>query len=227
LELAIHTHPSYATAHENLGDIYAQMARRAYDKALQLDKTNTTAQSKLAMIKDLFSSPKSAASEPTKVVPTVVAKADPPKVAAATIPSAKVESKPPVESKPVLAPTSAPTAAGGNPDAAAITSTLEGWATAWAARDVAAYLAFYAPDFQVPDGLARAAWEAQRKARIEAAAKITVSVSNVKVTVSGNQATAVFRQSYKSDKLTSRNTKTVKLVRSGDKWLILAEHAKG
>ncbi|MGZ5104487.1 MAG: tetratricopeptide repeat protein, partial [Usitatibacter sp.] len=43
LELAIHTHPSYATAHENLGDIYAQLASRAYDRALQLDKTNTTA----------------------------------------------------------------------------------------------------------------------------------------------------------------------------------------
>ena len=42
LELAIHTHPSYATAHENLGDIYAQLASRAYDRALQLDKNNTT-----------------------------------------------------------------------------------------------------------------------------------------------------------------------------------------
>ncbi|HXN15560.1 MAG TPA: tetratricopeptide repeat protein, partial [Usitatibacter sp.] len=58
LELAIHTHPSYATAHENLGDIYAQLASRAYDRALQLDKTNTTAQLKLAMVKDLFSSQK-------------------------------------------------------------------------------------------------------------------------------------------------------------------------
>src|SRR3954462_3428855 len=55
LELAIHTHPSYATAHENLGDIYAQLASRAYDRALQLDKTNTTAQVKLAMLKDIFS----------------------------------------------------------------------------------------------------------------------------------------------------------------------------
>ena len=58
LELAIHTHPSYATAHENLGDIYAQLASRAYDRALQLDKNNTTAQVKLAMVKDLFSSQK-------------------------------------------------------------------------------------------------------------------------------------------------------------------------
>jgi tetratricopeptide (TPR) repeat protein len=58
LELAIHTHPSYATAHENLGDVYAQLASRAYDRALQLDKNNTAAQVKLAMVKDLFSSQK-------------------------------------------------------------------------------------------------------------------------------------------------------------------------
>ena len=54
LEMAIRTHPSYATAHENLGDIYAKMASQAYDKALQLDKSNTTAQTKLNLIKDLF-----------------------------------------------------------------------------------------------------------------------------------------------------------------------------
>ena len=44
LETAIKTHPSYATAHENLGDIYARMASEAYDKALQLDPSNTRAQ---------------------------------------------------------------------------------------------------------------------------------------------------------------------------------------
>jgi len=62
LELAIHTHPSYATAHENLGDIYAQLASRAYDRALQLDKNNATAQTKLAMVKELFGSQRTAAS---------------------------------------------------------------------------------------------------------------------------------------------------------------------
>ena len=54
LEMAIRAHPNYATAHENLGDIYAKMASQAYDKALQLDKSNTTAQTKLNLIKDLF-----------------------------------------------------------------------------------------------------------------------------------------------------------------------------
>ena len=54
LEMAIRTHPSYAIAHENLGDVYAKMASEAYDKALQLDRSNAAAQTKLAMIKDLF-----------------------------------------------------------------------------------------------------------------------------------------------------------------------------
>lgn len=55
LEMAIRAHPSFATAHENLGDIYAQMASQSYGKALQLDKKNAAAQTKLEMIKGLFS----------------------------------------------------------------------------------------------------------------------------------------------------------------------------
>src|ERR1035437_3768078 len=54
LEMAISTHPSYATAHENLGDIYAHMASQAYDKALQIDSSNTSAQTKLSMIRDMM-----------------------------------------------------------------------------------------------------------------------------------------------------------------------------
>jgi tetratricopeptide (TPR) repeat protein len=56
LEMAIRTHPSYATAHENLGDIYAKRASQAYDKALQLDRANRSAQTKLNLIRELFSS---------------------------------------------------------------------------------------------------------------------------------------------------------------------------
>ena len=53
LEMAIHNHPNYATAHDNLGDIYAKMASQAYERALQLDRNNTTTQTKLALINDL------------------------------------------------------------------------------------------------------------------------------------------------------------------------------
>ncbi len=54
LEMAIRTNPSYATAHENLGDVYAKLASQAYSKALQLDSSNTGLSPKLALIRSLF-----------------------------------------------------------------------------------------------------------------------------------------------------------------------------
>lgn len=53
LEMAIRAHPDYATAHENLGDLYAKMAAQSYDKALQLDKNNPAVRSKLETIRKL------------------------------------------------------------------------------------------------------------------------------------------------------------------------------
>ena len=55
LEMAIRTNPSYATAHENLGDVYAKLASQAYTKALQLDTNNQAVAPKLALIRELFS----------------------------------------------------------------------------------------------------------------------------------------------------------------------------
>ncbi|MGN7614042.1 L,D-transpeptidase Cds6 family protein [Magnetococcales bacterium HHB-1] len=56
LRRAIQTHPSYATAHENLGDIYAKLAAVAYNQALEIDKKNPITVKKLALVKKLFSS---------------------------------------------------------------------------------------------------------------------------------------------------------------------------
>lgn len=54
LDMAIRAHPGYATAHENLGDLYAKMASIAYEKAQALDSTNTTAQAKLTLIRNML-----------------------------------------------------------------------------------------------------------------------------------------------------------------------------
>ena len=48
LEMAIRTHPSYAIAYENLGDVYAKLASQAYSKALQLDANNTGVHEKIS-----------------------------------------------------------------------------------------------------------------------------------------------------------------------------------
>jgi tetratricopeptide (TPR) repeat protein len=220
LELAIHTHPAYATAHENLGDIYAQLARRAYDKALQLDKSNTTALSKLALVKEMFSTPKS---QQVAAVTTPVAPPTPAVVSAAKPDPAK----PQVAATPTPAPApiqpSAPSAATEDSAKAAVLA----WAKAWSARDVTSYLAAYAPTFETPDRLSRAAWEALRKERIERQKSISVDVTIKSAKVTGNEAVVVFRQAYRADTIKSDNTKTIRLIRVANRWLIQSERAGG
>jgi tetratricopeptide (TPR) repeat protein len=245
LELAIHTHPSYATAHENLGDIYAQLASRAYDRALQLDKNNNTAQVKLAMVKDLFSPQKVASVAPKTDTPRLdpkvevpkkpePVKTEAPKKAEPAKPEPKVEAKaepkkaPPVVVAAVQPSATATAPAGGGADGKAqVTAAIEGWAKAWSSKDVKGYLGFYAPDFEVPGGESRAAWEKQRAERITKPKSIEVDAKVLNAQVNGNEATVTIRQGYKSDTLKSHSTKTLKLVKSGDRWLIKQERVGG
>lgn len=80
LEAAIRTYPDYATAHENLGDIYARMAWIAYDKALALDGKNATVQTKLTQIKSMLGGQqlKSGMSPAITAPPSPVAHSAPP-----------------------------------------------------------------------------------------------------------------------------------------------------
>ncbi len=59
LEQTIASHPAYATAHRNLGDLYERMAKQAYDKALNLNKTTPASPdnnlSRLALMRGLAS----------------------------------------------------------------------------------------------------------------------------------------------------------------------------
>ncbi|MBN9330112.1 MAG: hypothetical protein ABT03_02990 [Comamonas sp. SCN 67-35] len=74
LEMAIRTNPGYATAHENLGDIYARLAAQAYDKALQLDPGHGEAiKPKLALIRELFSARTGAAASATTAAAPIAA----------------------------------------------------------------------------------------------------------------------------------------------------------
>lgn len=67
LEMAIRTNPSYSTAHENLGDVYAKLASEAYNKALQLDNSNVAVAPKLALIRELFSATGAKGQRPSAV----------------------------------------------------------------------------------------------------------------------------------------------------------------
>ena len=236
LEMAIRTNPSYATAHENLGDIYAKLASQAYNKALQLDAANATSvKPKLALIRELFSAdiakgakPAAAAPAPAVVATQRPAPAPAPAAAPAPTPAPAATAAAPAAT-PAPAPAAAPDAAKQEAakDAKEVTAAVQAWAAAWAAKDMKAYLAAYGKDFDPPGRMTRAAWEKEREARIVGKSKITVQVSDLNVSVNGNKATARFRQAYSADSLNVSSRKTLDLVESNGRWLIVREATGG
>src|SRR5881394_802183 len=162
LEQSIRTHPSYATAYENLGDVYAKLASQAYDKALQLDKSNTGAQNKLSLVREM-----AGGATQVTIAPT----------------APKEPAKPPVAAKkpPVTAAVDKPAAAPSN--AGDVMETVNAWAQAWSKKDADAYLAFYAKDFKTPGGEPRPQWEDARRERVTAPKSIAVGVEQPKVTM--------------------------------------------
>ena len=211
LEQSIRTHPSYATAYENLGDVYAKLASQAYGKALQLDASNTGAQNKLSLVRELVREP---AAKPAAVASAPATKETPkdtPKEPTKPAAVAKVEEKPKAPEKSADTSTEVVTA-------------VNGWAQAWSKKDVDGYLGYYAKDFKTPAGEARDAWEQGRRSRIEAPKSISVAIESPKVTMrKPDQASVSFRQTYKSDKLSTKSRKTLEMVKADGRWLIKEE----
>lgn len=226
LEMSIRTHPAYATAYENLGDVYAKLASQAYDKALQLDSSNSGAQSKLSLIRDLISGGRPPVKPGAPAAPARTSAAEPAKPTATAKPAPAVVAQVPAQAS---APAAAPANSGGEKKAAGgegreeVLKTVRGWASAWAAKDVDGYLSYYAKDFKTPKGEPRNEWAEERRVRISAPKKIEVSVESPNARIDGDTATVTFRQNYRSNTLKASSTKTLSLVRSGGRWLIREE----
>lgn len=218
LESAIKTHPSYATAHENLGDIYARLASEAYDKALKLDTSNARAQNKLALITDLFGGKKVATKNGTKPITPAPTPAPPPAPVAAT--SAPTVALPAVASKPV-ANVVAPVV--GNQESAVI-SSIEAWAADWSSQNVKKYLSHYAKNFKTPKGESRKDWEDMRRERVTRPSKISVKIAQPKVSfVNDEEVKVVFKQTYATTGAGETIYKTLTMVKEGGEWLIKQE----
>ncbi len=234
LEMAIRTNPSYATAHENLGDIYAKLASQAYNKALQIDANNAgSVKPKLALIRDIFTAdapprPAAAAAPVAAVKPATPAPAAAPTPAPAPAPASVAAPAPAPQAAPA-APAPAPAKAPDSDSGAekAVTAAIQAWADAWAAKNMKAYLAAYGKDFTPPGRQTRAAWEKEREARIVNKKRISVKLSDIQVTVDGNKATARFHQAYSADALNVSSRKTLDLVQHQGRWTIVRESTGG
>jgi len=223
LELSIRTHPSYATAYENLGDVYTKLASQAYDKALQLDSSNSAAQNKLSMIRDLISggnrlpgvSSGSAVALGSGRAPAAVSA-----VPAKAAPDAKQTAE---RAKPA-AGAAKTSEQGGN--AEEVLQVVRAWAGAWSRKSTESYLAFYAKDFKTANGETRNQWEESRKQRISAPKQIEVAIESPKVTFKGDKSAVVtFRQLYRSDSLKVSSRKILFMVRDDGRWVIQQERS--
>lgn len=236
LEAAIRTHPSYSTAHENLGDIYAKLASQAYGKALQLDNRNAGAQTKLAMVKDLFASKpgRSGKIQTAAAAPATSALASEPTEEAPARPSGKTAEKTAAKTEPVDKSVPEKTAVTEKPlpetpavsdSSSEVIKTVNAWAKAWSEKDIPAYLAFYATDFRASGGVARSTWEKGRRERISKPKSIQVAVLSPKISfIDATHARVSFKQSYHSDAIKSNTLKILEMSKTGDKWFINQEH---
>lgn len=232
LEMAIRTNPSYATAHENLGDVYARLASQAYNKALQLDAANAAVPPKLALIRELFS-PNNKGQRPATAAQLAASAASAAAVAKAPVvvaarPAAagsapKVVDPLNAASKVGAAPAKSIGTEASNQDAVGAEAAVLAWAKAWSAKDMSAYLGAYGQEFAPANKQTRRAWEEDRRRRILGKSSIAVKLENLTVSVSADKAIVKFRQIYRADSLSVSSRKTLELIRTGERWLIAKE----
>lgn len=109
---------------------------------------------------------------------------------------------------------------------------VESWATAWSNQDVDGYLGHYSPDFQVPNGMSREAWDAQRRQRLTRPSEIQVTLAGIrrvgynKAWIDGKERELVkvrFHQSYASDTFSDAVDKELELELVDLNWKIFTE----
>jgi len=234
LESAIKTHPSYATAHVNLGDLYTKRATVAYNKALEIDKTNVQAKTKLSLIKKLFNAndikpPVTPITTPAQVAANndvnkkpVIAQA----TATNSVPPAPASASNTTPSKNL--PQEAPAVKNNisNIGESEINTFITEWAEAWSSKNINVYFAKYSPNFKTPNGESFADWQDSRKNRILGKDIITVEVSEPKITRKGDSfAQVIFKQKYISNTLSQVSSKTLILRKDGAAWFIEQEYS--
>ncbi len=220
---AINTHPSYAIAHENLGDIYAKMASQAYNQALKLDSNNKETRKKLAMINDLILEPEHVTKDQRLAAlrPEAIAQIDTEPVVQKSEPEpelAKFDPRP-----TAILELSFDSEAARKEVEIAVNS----WASAWSSKDVDRYIKSYSVKFVPPNGLSRAKWQEQRHIRLNQPKYIKITLKDMTVKILGkNFAMARFTQTYQSDTYNDQVTKQLLLDNAdGAAWLISREES--
>lgn len=242
LEAAMSTHPAYATAHRNLGDVYTALAAVAYSKALDQKGQAADLGVDLELVQNITTENNNtqiAQADVTAPAPTA-----PPRIIEAPEPMPEParppqpEPAPPVVSAPAPEPTPAPEPVEPPPQVAqpappvtppatsqaGILQSVRAWARAWSDQNVEGYLDSYASNFYPGDDQTLAQWRAQRRDRVSSPQRINVEIIAPKVQLDADgRARVTFRQRYSADTYSDLVTKTLILERKAAGWRIVRE----
>lgn len=207
LETALKLNPNYATAQENLGDVYLQAAIQTYTEAAKSDSDNANLKIKLKGVRMTLGLPSSeaVAAAPAKNASNATS------LALAALPSAtivRMPAKDPVTQRD------------------AVLKVVDQWSRAWSSKDTKMYFSLYSDDFRTPRGEKREVWEKGRRSRIINKSSIEIQVLSPSVTVENKTAVVTFQQVYVSGKLSSTDRKSLTLKQEDGTWKIYQERSE-
>ncbi len=223
LNLALQRLPVLWTVHQNIQNLQVEVSLKAYASALQSELPLKAAAPKLTLLASTsLSNMANITFEPTATdkVEALASAAPAPVAPAAAAPAPAVQA---LKSTPAPVQTSeqAPL---DEETRQQVQAAVEAWAQAWSAQNMPQYFAAYTPDYSMPKGLGRAAWEAERTSRIAGRRFVRVSVRQVSFEKVGAKVVARFSQFYESDNISSTHRKRLDLVRHEGGWRIEREN---
>lgn len=227
---ALETHTSYATAYQNLSNIYAMMAGEAYDKALGLNAKKKQPPD-LQLLGDLYSAEFIQTDKEiltSNEIPIGTSDQSPgPGIVPEKQAIVPAEGQQQTAKVTGAFPQASPLAeiAVINGSQAEIAAFIDTWKSAWSSQNADAYIRCYGSDFKIPTRYkTRSAWEKSRRWSIARPSFVEVVVQNLEVYLEGDNSVRVtFRQLYRSDRFQEKVQKTLTLKKVGVAWRIVQE----
>lgn len=205
---SLETHPAYATAWQNLSNLYQGLASEAYRKALSEENNASSVlhNIKLTALTSLHLIPVQSKTPGVKTMPQIqLAKAP----ATPEQENSSKNTNPQTDTAKQLDQI--------------LTHIIQNWAAAWGNKQFGTYINAYTANYK-GNNSSHNAWVDYRRSRIKRPGKISVKISNIHIK-SRNATRAIidFHQTYKSATYQDKIAKRIYLTKINNNWKISRE----